>query len=186
MKRRVFITKLISGAGVTTLASTPLLAWAQEKTYLTSDQALKLLFPKSEQILTQQKQLTDEQLKKVSNILKVQVNKDQVFFEAKTAGVTDGYAMIVNEIGKDQYITFIVGVTTSFKVSRVALMIFRETRGWEVQDARFSNQFKNKTSKDRLLIGSDIIGITGATLSARAFCRGTKKALVLCETVYAG
>ena len=63
-------------------------------------------------------------------------------------------------------------------------MVFRETRGWEVQDARFSNQFNGKTSKDRLLVGSDIVGITGATLSAQAFCRGTKKAIALCEIVY--
>ncbi len=185
MKRRVFITKLIKGAGVvTTLASTPLIGWSQERAYLTPDQALKLVFPKSEKIITEQKQLTDEQIKKVANLLRVQVSKEQVFFRATTTNLLDGYAMIINEVGKDQYITFIVALTPEFKVSRVALMIFRETRGWEVQDARFSNQFKNKTSKDRLLIGADIVGITGATLSARAFCRGTKKALVLCETVY--
>ncbi|MBI4851922.1 MAG: FMN-binding protein [Acidobacteria bacterium] len=186
MKRREFITKTILGAGAITLASSPLAVWAQEKTYLTSEQALKLIFPKSEKISIEQKQLSDEQIKKVANILKTQVNKEQVFFHATTVGATDGYAMIVNEIGKDQYITFIVGLNPDFKVSRVALMVFRETRGWEVQDARFCNQFKNKSSKDRLLIGADIVGITGATLSARAFCRGTKKALVLCETVYAG
>lgn len=185
MKRRVFITKLIEGAGVATaLASTPLVTWCQEKVYLTTDKALKLIFPTSEKVLLEHKELNDAQIKKVTSFLRAQISKEQVFFRATTADQVDGYAMVANEIGKDQYITFIVALTPQFKVSQVALMVFRETRGWEVQDVRFSNQFKNKTSKDRLLIGSDIVGITGATLSARAFCRGTKKALVLCETVY--
>lgn len=184
MQRRKFITKLITGVGGAALTATPLTVWAQERVFLNPDQALKTIFPSSEKISTESKQLTEDQLKKITATLRTPISKDQVFFHATTGGVTDGYAMIVNEIGKDQYITFIVGLTPQFKVSRVALMIFRETRGWEVQDARFCNQFKNKSSRDRLLIGADIVGITGATLSARAFCRGTKKALVLCETIY--
>lgn len=186
MQRRIFINKLIKTVGLaaTTVIANPLPVWSQERVFLTTDKALKVIFPKSEKILTEQKLLNDEQLKKISNLLRVQIPKQQIFFRGETAGNTDGYAMILNEIGKDQFITFIVGITPQFKVFRVSLMVFRETRGWEVQDARFSNQFAGKTSRDRLLVGADIVGITGATLSAQAFCRGTKKALALCETVY--
>jgi Na+-translocating ferredoxin:NAD+ oxidoreductase RnfG subunit len=92
--------------------------------------------------------------------------------------------MILDEIGKDMPITFVVGVTPDFRIRRVALMVFRESRGAEVEDTRFTNQFRGKSARVRLAVGGDIVGVTGATLSSRAFCRGAKKALAICQAVY--
>lgn len=181
MKRRQFI-KTVMALG--TVAVCHRVGFAQEKVYLNVEQALKVIFAKSGSIVQDQKQLTDAQLADLEKACGVRINKAQNIYRGVTNGATDGYALIVNEIGKDQYITFIVGISLEFKVQRVALMVFRETRGAEVNDARFTNQFRGKSKKDRLLVGSDIIGITGATLSSRAFCRGTKKALLICETFY--
>lgn len=186
MDRRVFIKKLM----VTSIAVSPLIAhpetiWAQEKVYMTEEQALKMIFAKSERIVKEEKILSNELRPKVEVALGARLSTDKhLIYRGETAGSTDGYAMILNELGKDQFITFIVGVSNQFKIQKIALMVFRETRGWEVKDARFTNQFVNKTTKDRLLVGADIVGITGATLSVRAFCRGSKKALLLCEALY--
>ncbi len=172
MKRRTFVTQIITGTAA--LTSPAHYTFAQERRYLTEEQALKLVFPSSAKIVKEAKELSDEQLQAVQKALGV----------GETNGATDGYAMIANEIGKEQFITFIVGIAKEFKIQRVALMVFRESRGWEVADARFTGQFRGKTVRDRFLVGSDIIGITGATLSARAFGRGARKALVLCEALY--
>ncbi len=183
MKRRTFISSVVAGVGAVAVAGVPL--YAQERKYLNQDQALKLVFPKSERIVAEDHQLNDVQATAVQQALRVQLSKRNfTIHRGITGGGTDGYALIADEIGKDQFITFIVGITPDFRVQRVALMVFRESRGWEVEDARFTNQFRGKTSRDRLLVSADITGITGATLSSRAFCRGTKKALVLCETFY--
>ena len=189
IRRRQFVTRVIRNAGGAAAGSAllgeifPLLA--QQRVYLNEQQALKLIFPRSEQILSEDHDLTSEQERSIALSLRYRLaNRSQRVWRGITSSRTDGYAMILDEIGKEQYITFIVGVTPEFRVLRVALMVFRESRGGEVEDARFTNQFRGKTSSDRLIIGADIDGITGATLSSQAFCRGTKKALVICEALY--
>jgi len=183
MKRRTFVTQIISGAAA--LTSSARRAFAQERRYLTEEQALKLVFPSSAKIVKETKELSDEQLQAVQKALGVRLqSRTQTFYRGESNGATDGYAMIANEIGKEQFITFIVGVTKEFKIQCVALMVFRESRGGEVADSRFTGQFRGKIVRDRFLVGSDIVGITGATLSARAFGRGARKALLLCEALY--
>lgn len=182
MIRRRFVTRLIQGGGACLLGDA---LWAQQRVYLNEQQALKLVFPHSGQVLAEDHDLTPEEERTIALALSYRLaSRAQRVWRGITDGHTDGYAMILNEVGKEQYITFIAGVTPEFRVLRVALMVFRENRGWEVEDARFTNQFRGKSSADRLLVGADINGITGATLSSQAFCRGTKKALVICETLY--
>ncbi|PYP87788.1 MAG: FMN-binding protein [Blastocatellia bacterium AA13] len=184
MKRREFITRVLIGAGSVGITPLTLPAFAQERRYLTEEQALRLVFNGFNNVVKEQKELSESQLDSAQKRLGSRPLRSQTVYRRSNAGATDGYAMIVNEIGKEQYITFIVGITNDFKVNRVALMVFRESRGAEVEDSRFTNQFRGKTSRDRLLIGADIVGITGATLSSRAFCRGAKRALVICELLY--
>lgn len=182
MQRRHFVTRLIQGTGTALLNDTLL---AQQRMYLSEQQALKLVFHHSGKVVPEDHELTPDQDKSIALKLRYRLaSRRQRVWRGMTEGRTDSYAMILSEIGKEQYITFMVGITPDFRVLRVALMVFRENRGWEVEDARFTNQFRGKTSTDRLTVGSDINGITGATLSAQAFCRGTKKALVICETLY--
>ncbi len=165
MKRRTFVTQIITGTAA--LTSPAHYTFAQERRYLTEEQALKLVFPSSAKIVKEAKELSDEQLQAVQKALGVRLqSRSQTFYRGETNGA------------------FIVGIAKEFKIQRVALMVFRESRGWEVADARFTGQFRGKTVRDRFLVGSDIIGITGATLSARAFGRGARKALVLCEALY--
>lgn len=189
IRRRHFVTRLIRDTGAVAAGAVllgdilPLLA--QQRVYLSEQQALKLIFPHSEKVLAEDHDLTPEQDRSIALSLRYRLaSRTQRVWRGVTGDRTDGYAMILNEIGKEQYITFIAGVTPEFRVLRVALMVFRENRGWEVEDARFTNQFRGKISLDRLIVGADINGITGATLSSQALCRGTKKALVICETLY--
>lgn len=189
IRRRQFVTRVIRDVGRAAAGNAllgeifPLLA--QQRVYLSEQQALKLVFPRSEQILAEDHDLTPEQERSIALSLRYRLaSRTQRVWRGVSGARTDGYAMVLNEIGKEQYITFITGVTPDFRVQRVALMVFRENRGWEVEDARFTNQFRGKTSSDRLIVGADINGITGATLSSQALCRGTKKALVICETLY--
>ena len=176
---------MITGAGGTALSTYARPVFAQERRYLTEEQALRLVFPRSQRIVKDEKELDDDQLRSVASRIGLRLrNRSQVVYRGETGPDTDGFAMIANEIGKEQCITFIVRITKDFKVQRVALMVFRESRGWEVEDPRFTNQFRGRTARDPLVVGADIIGITGATLSSRAFCRGTKTALAICETLY--
>jgi Na+-translocating ferredoxin:NAD+ oxidoreductase RnfG subunit len=95
-----------------------------------------------------------------------------------------GYAVVSNEIGKYQPITFMVGVTVDFRVQGAAILIYRESRGAEVRRTRFLKQYRDKTSRDPIRINRDIVNITGATLSVRALNFGVRKLLAITEHLY--
>lgn len=94
------------------------------------------------------------------------------------------YAVIMNEIGKSEPITFMVGVDPEGRAGEIALMVFRESRGAEVREPRFTRQFKGKRLRDPIRINQDILNYTGATLSSEAMARGVKKALALVDHFY--
>jgi FAD:protein FMN transferase len=96
------------------------------------------------------------------------------------------YAIVMNEIGKTEPITFMVGMSDQGKVSEVVIMVFRENRGWEVKEKRFLNQFRGKTIRNSIRVDEDIINYTGATLSSKAIARGVKRALALLNALYLG
>lgn len=101
------------------------------------------------------------------------------FLLCRRGGAVVRYAVIMNEVGKSEPITFMVGVEDNGRIGEVALMVFRESRGWEVREPRFTRQFKGKKLEDPIRVNQDIMSYTGATLSSEAIARGVKKALAL-------
>lgn len=83
---------------------------------------------------------------------------------------------ILNEIGKEHPIT--VGlVVKQNKIQQVKVLIFRESRGWEVRHPFFTNQFKQMGLTADHELEKNIDGISGATLSVRALKKLAKLAL---------
>ncbi|MGK0297004.1 MAG: hypothetical protein ACI9XC_000604 [Gammaproteobacteria bacterium] len=76
-------------------------------------------------------------------------------------------AWILEEIGKSLPITVGIVVNEN-KIERIKILIFRESRGWEVRYPFFTEQFTSAilTSGNKLDKGID--GISGATLSVNA------------------
>ena len=97
----------------------------------------------------------------------------------------DRFACILEEIGKEKPIT--VGfVVDGGEIERAKVLIYRETRGWEVRYPVFTNQFKGVTLKNNLKLNRDIDGISGATLSVRALTKTACLALYLyqhCDSI---
>jgi Na+-translocating ferredoxin:NAD+ oxidoreductase RnfG subunit len=158
---------------------------ASAETLLTQEQALKVVFPKSESIKAETKALTPEQRKMLEENTGLRFPEtDYPTFVASSKGQPDGYAVILNEIGKHENITFIVGVSPSGKVIEVAVMEYRESRGGEVKEQRFLSQFRGKQSSDPIRVNQDIVNYTGATLSSYAISRGVRRALALAHLFY--
>lgn len=85
-------------------------------------------------------------------------------------------AWILDEIGKEKPITTGI-VIEDGRIERVRVLIFRESRGWEVRHDFFTDQFKQRSlSADNKLDGP-IDGISGATLSVRALTNLARLAL---------
>lgn len=91
-------------------------------------------------------------------------------------------AWILEEIGKDLPITTGL-VVNNGKLERIKVLIFRESRGWEVRHNFFTNQFNDAALTNVYELDRNIDGVSGATLSVRALTRLARLALFLTQQV---
>ena len=89
---------------------------------------------------------------------------------------------ILNEVGKVRPITTGV-VVANDEIESIRVLVFRESRGWEVRYDFFTNQFVKARLNEKDQLTQPIDGITGATLSVRAMKRMARAALILHEHV---
>ncbi len=87
-------------------------------------------------------------------------------------------AWILEEVGKDLPIT-IGFVINSGRMERIKVLVFRESRGWEIRHAFFTDQFDQASLKHDYQLDRHIDGISGATLSVRAMKKLAALALYL-------
>ena len=87
-------------------------------------------------------------------------------------------AWILEEIGKERYIT--TGfIANSQGLEKVKVLIFRESRGWEVKHDYFGEQFVNAKLGKKNKLDKRIDNITGATMSVDAVTNISRMALLL-------
>ncbi len=96
-----------------------------------------------------------------------------VVYIGERDGHVDGYAVVLNEIGQHEPITFGVLVSPEGTVKRVEVMAYREAYGHEIRAARYLRQYVGKSAKD-LAGRDDVDAISGATIS----CRSAQKAVI--------
>jgi thiamine biosynthesis lipoprotein ApbE/Na+-translocating ferredoxin:NAD+ oxidoreductase RnfG subunit len=158
---------------------------AAAEVYLNESQALAVVFGENATVHREEKTLDGATRTRLEHSSDLEFPETSyTFFINDRGGRPGGYAVVVNEIGKSEPITFMVGMTPEGKVAEVAIMVFRENRGWEVKEKRFLNQFRGKTTKSSIRVNEDILNYTGATLSSKAVARGVKRALLLLDAFY--
>lgn len=93
-------------------------------------------------------------------------------------------AWILEEIGKVHPITTGL-VVDDGAIARIQVLIYRESRGWEVRYPFFTDQFLGARLTGELALDRGIDGISGATLSVDALTRLARLALFLHAQVIA-
>jgi hypothetical protein len=63
----------------------------------------------------------------------------------------------------------------------VQVLVFRESRGWEIRHDFFTRQFANLWLKQNHRLSDRVDNITGATMSVKAMTRMARAALLLHE-----
>ena len=158
-------------------------AWAVR--YLTKEEALAIAIPKAQDIQVKELQLTPEQLKRVRDKVDEPIDTDTFIFHVGAHdGQVDGYAYITDKKGRHRPITFIVGINPDCTIQDVAIMIYREPRGYEVKEKRFLRQYRRKSIDDPIEVHRDIKNISGATISAESVSAGVREAVAICEEVF--
>lgn len=94
-----------------------------------------------------------------------------------------GFFIIDQVVGKHETITFAVGLNVDGSVKQIEIMEYRESYGYEVRDAAWRKQFVGKTAVSPVKLNSDIVNITGATLSCKHVTDGVRRVLAVHDTV---
>jgi len=162
-------------------------ARAAESTYFTTRALLAEFFPKSERV-TFRTFAVDASLKaRLRQRLGYAPAKDRyTVYIATTRGHVDGYAVIDDEPGLHQPITFATRLSPRAVVERLEIVAYREPRGDEVRDPRFRKQFEGKGAQDPMQLNRDIDAVSGATVSSASMAVGVRRAAVLVEELALG
>ncbi len=165
---------------------------------LTDEQALKEMFPDADNITTECKLFSAEQLDKIKGQLggkwvlyqagskskEVDEQDSCAFYFAKKNGENIGVALMETQPGKWGPVKYIVAMDMTGKVKNLAVMMYVEQRGKPIARRSFLGQFIGKSSEDDILVGKDVDAISGATISSRATAFAVKKVVAIYETVY--
>ncbi|MEQ1592931.1 MAG: FMN-binding protein [Thiobacillaceae bacterium] len=85
---------------------------------------------------------------------------------------------VLDEIGKEAPITVGIEVENN-RIAHMRVLVFRESRGWEVESAAFIQQYLGAALNPNHQLDRHIDGISGATLSVRALTKLSRLALLL-------
>ncbi|HET6279593.1 MAG TPA: FMN-binding protein [Polyangia bacterium] len=183
------VIKIISVAvtAVLLVAAAPARRATAETTYFSTRSVLADFFPKSERVTFRTYALDAPLKARLAQRLGYRPAKDRyTVFVATSKGKIDGYAVIDDEMGQHLPITFATRLSSRAVVERLEIMIYRETRGDEVRDARFRRQFEGKTAQDALRLNHDVDAVSGATISSASLAVGVRRAAVLVEELAIG
>ncbi len=160
---------------------------ASETSYYSTRAILTAFFPRSERVTYKTFVLDPSLRTRLAQRLGYAPARDRyTIFVAQTQGRVDGYAVIDDEVGLHQPITFATRLSSRGMVERVEIMVYREPRGDEVRDARFRKQFEGRTAQDPMRLDRDIDAVSGATISSASMAVGVRRAAVLVEELAIG
>lgn len=155
---------------------------AADKTYLHEADAAGAMFPAAKAATRKQLELSKPEVEALGKALGWHVDGTRYpYLELTANGLVLGWIFLLDVIGQAQPITFAVAVACDGRVRDVRVMVYRETHGDEIEDARFRKQFVGKSLKDPIVLGKDIDAITGATISSRAETVAVRKTLALTD-----
>jgi Na+-translocating ferredoxin:NAD+ oxidoreductase RnfG subunit len=101
-------------------------------------------------------------------------------FVATSGARVDGYAVVLDELGQHEPITFFVAADAAGNVTRVEVMAYRENYGHEIRSPRYLQQYKGRRLPDGAApTRISVDAISGATISSNSAGRAVARALSL-------
>lgn len=91
------------------------------------------------------------------------------------------YAIIDEQLGQHEPITYAVLFDPAGKVQRVEIMVYREAYGDGVRAEPFRRQFVGRDASSPMRAGREIQFVSGSTISSRALTAGIRRDTVLIQ-----
>lgn len=153
--------------------------------YLTEEEALRKMMPDAVRFDPHPVDLSADQLAEAQKLAGRAFREDDYrFWIGRKGEEVIGYATVLEVVGKERPITFMIGIQPSGEIMGVEVLVYRESRGSEIRNPRFMAQFVKKKVSNPLRLGDDVESVSGATLSSRAATYAVKKALAIFEVVF--
>ena len=116
----------------------------------------------------------------VQNKVKQRFYRDELYYwNISNNDTTIAYALMDNVLGKSMPITFLVILNNEGNIGAVEVIKYREAYGGEVGNKSWLTQFINSTDTSQFIVGKNIDGISGATISVNSLSKGIQKIAVL-------
>jgi hypothetical protein len=93
-----------------------------------------------------------------------------------------GHVFVDEVIGRQNLITYAVGIDVSGALRNLEIMAYRESHGGEVRNPAWRAQFNGHEDLDHLRFRTDIKNISGATLSSEHLTEGVRWLMALWQS----
>lgn len=152
--------------------------------YMSLEQAQGLIFAQAQEFVAAPVALTPDQIERIERQsgVKVRAARQQVW-EARAGGKLIGWFIVDQVIGKHDLITYAAGINLDGSLRQFQVIEYREAYGYQVRELKWRDQFVGKTVADPLKVGTDIVNISGATMSCHHVTEGIKRLLAFFDVV---
>jgi Na+-translocating ferredoxin:NAD+ oxidoreductase RnfG subunit len=147
--------------------------------YMSLEQAQALIFPSAKEFIAAPVTLTPDQVARIERQSGVAVRfPQQQVWQARADGKLLGWFIVDHVIGKHELITYAAGINPDGSLRQFQILEYREAYGSQIRYTNWRDQFVGKTAADKLELDTDIVNISGATMSCRHVTEGIKRLLV--------
>jgi len=173
---------LIGGAGASALAIVSPMAIAAD--YMSIESAQREFFPGAGRYDEVALTLTAAQKQAIDALAGPQPPHGKLrVWRALLETHQQGYVFVDEVVGRQDFITYAIGIDAAGKLSAIEILTYRESHGGEIHNAAWRKQFTGRDSLAQVRFSIDIKNIAGATLSSRHVTQGARWILALWQTV---
>jgi Na+-translocating ferredoxin:NAD+ oxidoreductase RnfG subunit len=154
--------------------------------YMSIDEAQRMMFPGA-RFVPHPIAFTAGQRKAVVQASGAQpYDKVQRVWEVRTGDRRIGWFFVDRVIGKHDFITYAVAMSSDGAIRGVEILDYRESYGGEIRNPNWRQQFVGKRPGAAVKLGADIKNISGATLSSRHVADGVRRLLATYRLLLSG
>jgi hypothetical protein len=143
--------------------------------YLSVEGAQKALFPQADRFTELVLALSPTQRERVAALAGPQPpHRSLRAWRALHGDELLGFLFIDEVTGKEDFITYAVGIDARGRLSAPEVLAYRESHGGEIRGEAWRRQFAGRHGLDQLRVQTDIKNIAGATLSCEHVTEGVR------------
>ncbi len=148
--------------------------------YLSAEAAQRALFPQADGFSELALTLNAAQRAQIASLAGAQPpHRSLHVWKAVRGGALVGYVLVDEVIGREDFITYAVGIDAAGRLGALEVLAYRESHGGEIRNAAWRRQFAGRQSLAQLRVRTDIQNIAGATLSCEHVTAGVRWLMAL-------